>query len=115
MVWWAFSFHCWVWVVWLVLTPDPFIAEYLVPHGHSGVITYNEYADAFYGMVHGCSCTQPSSLLLFALGRNMWWCRGGGGGSCTVCGVRCSSLTPLRIHVQVIFSTTHVRVMERSA
>ena len=51
--------------------PRPIHCRVLSPHGHSGVITYNEYADAFYGMVHGCSCTQPSLLLLFALGRNM--------------------------------------------
>ncbi len=33
---------------------DPFIIEYLEPHGHKGnVITYRDYADAFYGMKRG--------------------------------------------------------------
>ena len=27
---------------------DPFIIEYLEPHGFSGVLTYRDYADAYY-------------------------------------------------------------------
>jgi len=34
---------------WKVDGTDPFIMEYLVPHGYSGVLTYRDYADAYYG------------------------------------------------------------------
>jgi len=44
---------------------DPFIAEYLLPHGDGGVVTYRDYADAYYGSFFNYSRSRnPDALIM---------------------------------------------------